>query len=151
MKKTTISTILTGVLIGTMVTGCNPISYGCKAQQTIMKEIDPDVLLRKYMWYKDASASLDAKAADIRVYETRIKDLQKDYEGEKTRSWTREDRQQLSIWRSEVAGVKASFNSLAAEYNAQMAKINWAFCNIGELPKGADKPLPREYKPYIIE
>jgi len=29
-----------------------------------------------------------------------------------------------------------------------MAKFNWAFANVGELPKGADRPLPREFKPY---
>lgn len=43
----------------------------------------------------------------------------------------------------------ASYNSLAVEYNAAMAKINFSFTNIGELPKGASQPLPREYKPYI--
>jgi hypothetical protein len=49
---------------------------------------------------------------------------------------------------SEVAGVKASYNSLAAEYNANMVKVHWAFCNAGDLPAGAAEALPREYKPY---
>jgi hypothetical protein len=47
--------------------------------------------------------------------------------------------------------MKYSFNQLAADYNAQMAKINYAFCNVGQLPQGATTPLPREYKPYIGE
>lgn len=55
----------------------------------------------------------------------------------------------MSIWQAEVAGVKASYNSLAAEYNAQMAKINWRFCNRGQLFKGADEPLPREFALYL--
>ena len=57
----------------------------------------------------------------------------------------------MSLWRSEVAGVKASYNGLAAEYNAQMAKFNWQFCNVGDLPKGADVALPREFKPYVTD
>ena len=55
------------------------------------------------------------------------------------------------IWHSEVAGIKASYNSLAAEYNSQMAKFNWQFCNAGTLPQGATEVLPREHKPYIAE
>ncbi len=62
--------------------------------------------------------------------------------------WPREDREQYNLWQSEVAGIKASYNTLAAEYNAQMSKMNWRFTNVGELPKGAETPLPREFKPY---
>ena len=39
-------------------------------------------------------------------------------------------------------------HGLAAEYNAQMAKFNWAFTNQGKLPAGATEVLPREFKPY---
>ena len=46
---------------------------------------------------------------------------------------------------------KAAFNSLAADYNANMAKINFAFCNIGTMPAGADIPLPREFRQYIVD
>jgi len=67
------------------------------------------------------------------------------------KEWAREDREQFNVWSSEVAGVKASYNSLAAEYNAQMAKMNWRFTNVGMLPQGATQPLPREYKPYVEE
>jgi hypothetical protein len=59
--------------------------------------------------------------------------------------------ERLSIWQSEVAGVKASYNLLAADYNSAMSKFNYAFCNVGKLPQGAVEPLPREYKPYIYK
>ena len=62
--------------------------------------------------------------------------------------WPREDREQFNLWEQEVAGIKASYNMLAADYNAQMAKFNWAFAERGKLPEGATDPLPREYKPY---
>ena len=65
--------------------------------------------------------------------------------------WPREDREQYNVWSSEVAGVKASYNSLAAEYNSQMAKFNWRFANVGELPQDAEKPLLREFKPYTTQ
>lgn len=116
-----------------------------------MEEAGPRALLKKYQWFKDASAQLDKKTADIKVYEARFKSMDEGYKGQRRSEWAREDREQFNLWTSEVAGIKASYNGLAAEYNAAMAKINWAFCNQGDLPKGADVPLPREYKPYITQ
>ncbi len=113
------------------------------------QELDPGILLKKYEWFKDASAQLDKKIADIQVYESRFKQMDITYKKIPRDKWPRDDREQYNLWQTEVAGVKASFNSLAAEYNSQMTKINWRFTNIGDLPKGADKPLPREYKTYI--
>lgn len=70
------------------------------------------------------------------------------YEGVKRLDWPKEDREQYNLWTSEVAGVRASYNALAAEYNSQMSKFNWRFTNAGQLPEGATETLPREYKPY---
>jgi hypothetical protein len=113
------------------------------------KEFYPDAMLRKYEWFKDAAAALDKKQADIRVYDTRLKSLGETYAGVPRTGWARDDREQWSIWASEVAGVKASYNGLAAEYNANMVKFNYKFTNVGDLPPGASTPLPREYRPYI--
>ena len=121
------------------------------AKDTAFKEFKPSELLRKYEYFKDMSAMLDKKTADISVYEGKIKSLEKDYEGIKRVDWARDDREQLSIWRSEFDGIKASYNELAAEYNSAMSKFNYAFCNIGTLPQGATIPLPREFKPYIYQ
>lgn len=118
-------------------------TYAGKVEKVVAQEVDPAVLLKKYSWFKDASASLDKKIADIGVYEARLKVIQNDS------TKTRTDKEQMYVWMSECAGIKASYNQLASEYNSQMSKINWAFCNVGELPKGATEPLPREYKPYI--
>lgn len=116
--------------------------------QVIQKEFYPDALLRKYEWFKDASAALDKKQADIKVYQRRLTDLEHSYTGVARRQWARDDREQSSIWQSELSGVRASYNSLAADYNAEMAKFNWRFTNVGDLPRGSSTPLPREYKPY---
>lgn len=121
------------------------------AAQVARKEFYPDALLRKYEWFKDASAQLDKKLADLKVYETREASLKTQYVGLKRSEWAREDREQQSIWSSERAGVAASYNALAAEYNAQMSKFNWRFTNVGDLPPGASMPLPRSYKPYLEE
>jgi two-component SAPR family response regulator len=121
------------------------------AQDTAYKEFKPSALLEKYEYYKDASAQLDKKVADIGVYNTRINELKIEYTGVARKDWARDDREQMSIWQSELAGVKASYNLLAADYNAAMAKFNYAFCNVGDMPKGAETPLPRSYKPYIDE
>lgn len=116
---------------------------------TAFKEFKPSALLKKYEYYKDVSAQLDKKIADIGVYESRLKDLSEQYVGIKRKDWARDDREQYSIWQSEESGIKASYNTLAADYNSSMVKFNYSFCNIGQLPQGATNPLPREYKPYI--
>jgi hypothetical protein len=48
-------------------------------------------------------------------------------------------------------GIKASYRTLAAEYNAAMAKFNYRFANAGDLPEGATEPLPREFATYAID
>lgn len=128
------------------------MSYTCgwfqEAGQVAQEEFGPRALLKKYTWFKDAAAELDKKLADLTVYENRFKGLKEDYEDTPRVKWAREDREQYNLWQSEVAGVKASYNSLAAEYNANMAKFNWRFTNVGDLPEGATEVLPREFKPY---
>lgn len=118
------------------------------AATVIQKEFYPDALLRKYEWFKDASAALDKKVADIEVYDKRLKDLSNAYVGVPRRGWARDDREQYSIISAELSGIKASYNSLASEYNAEMAKFNWRFANVGEVPQGG-KPVPHDYRPYL--
>jgi hypothetical protein len=123
--------------------------YGRRAATVVKDETDPAVLQARYSWFKDAAAQLDKKVADIEVYEKRASVMKDSYEGAPRSQWAREDREQSNVWEQEVAGVKASYNTLAAEYNAAMAKWNWRFCNVGTLPPGATEPLPREFKPYV--
>lgn len=130
-------------------------AIGCRwfgeAEEVAYDEFGPAAMLKKYGWFKNASAELDKKLADIKVYEGRMTEMNETYKGLPRQKWPREDREQYNVWSSELAGVKASYNSLAAEYNAQMVKFNWRFANKGDLPKGADVPLPREYKPYVTQ
>jgi hypothetical protein len=135
--------IMALVLMGTVCSVCGNVN------RVVQKEFYPNALLRKYEWFKDASASLDKKIADIEVYSSRFQALESSYAGQPRTAWAREDREQWAVWQSEVAGVKASYNGLAAEYNAQMVKFNWRFTNVGDLPPGSTMPLPREYKPYV--
>lgn len=122
-----------------------------EASQVAHDEFGPKALLAKYQWFKDASAALDKKVAEIQVYDNRLKTLEKGYVNSPRSRWAREDREQYNIWLSEAAGITASYNQLAAEYNSQMAKFNWQFANTGQLPAGASTPLPREYKPYMTK
>lgn len=119
-----------------------------EATQVAKEEFGPRAMLTKYEWFKDAAASLDKKVADIKVYQSRIDSMKADYGNTPRKEWDRTDKEQMSVWQAEVAGVIASFNGLAAEYNAQMAKFNWRFANAGDLPAGATEPLPREFKTY---
>lgn len=132
-----------------MIVALASCRYAEDGVDTAFKEFKPSALLKKYEYYKDMSSALDKKIADMGVYDTRIKDLKDQYIGVARNDWARDDREQLSIWQSELAGIKASYNQIASDYNSAMSKFNYSFCNVGDLPEGAEKPLPREFKPYI--
>ena len=121
--------------------------------QVVQDEFGPRAALKKYEWFKDASAQLDAKRANIGASETRLKGLEDSYmrDGKPIprSQWARTDLESYNQIQAEIAGIKASYNDLAAQYNADMKKFNYRFANRGELPEGATEPLPREYKPYI--
>ena len=120
-----------------------------EASDVAYNETSPKALLKKYEWFKDCAAACDKHLANIKVYETRIAQMKEDYKDQPRSKWPRTDLEQMNVWQSEVAGVKATYNQTAADYNAQMAKANWDFCNVGKLPAGATTPLPRAIKPYV--
>jgi hypothetical protein len=142
------------LLIGTLSVALLSAS-GCghwlgRAVDMVSDQVDPYELQRKYELFKDQAAQLDKKKADIAVYEKRFRAFgSKNLDCPETLSRARSE--QCLVWTQEVAGVIASYNGLAAEYNANMSKWNYSFCNIGTLPKGATETLPREFKPYIYE
>lgn len=119
--------------------------------QTAYNEFKPQELLRKYEWFKDASSQCEQKIATLGTYESRFLGLKQSYGKDSLarKNWNRDDREQWNVWQSEYLGVKASYNDLASQYNAAMAKFNYSFCNRGQLPQGATEPLPREFKPYL--
>lgn len=111
----------------------------CKdAKETAYNEFKVSTLLKKYEYFKDLSAAIDKKRADIEVYQAEIQ------------SFTdKDDRFYVEQRKSELLGIIAMHNQLCAEYNSAMSKFNYRFTNVGDLPEGAVEPLPREYKPYI--
>ena len=144
-------TIMLLTVIGWGLSAIGLIGGAVNNAGTVMKkEFYPEALLKKYEWFKNAAAELDKKQADISVYDRRLATLTTDYAGTRRAAWPRDDREQYNQWLTESAGVKASYNALAAEYNAQMAKLNWAFTNVGQLPEGGT-PLPREFRTYTTE
>ena len=123
---------------------------GAKVAQ---EQLYPSALLKKYEWFKDAHAQLEAKRKNIQTMESREQELIDAYlvDGKATPRihWLRSDAEQFNLWESEIAGLKANYNDLAAQYNAQMSKINYRFTNVGDIPGGSDEPLPRNIAPYI--
>ena len=141
-----------GALILLTVAG-RALSVCGEAGAVAQAELGPQALLAKYVWLKDAHAQLDKKQADITVYKVSLDAIRKPYDDNHVQrtAWAREDRDAYNQRATELAGTIAAFNDLAAKYNAKMAEANWAFTNVGQLPKGADVPLPREYASYRTE
>lgn len=119
--------IVLSILFGAIGYGCSWIN---EAQQVGQEQFGPRSALKKYEWFKDAFAQLEKKRADIKVYENRLNSALKRVEkGDRT------DRERLSIIETELAGVIASYNSLAAEYNAASEKFNWSLFAGDNLPR----------------
>lgn len=113
------------------------IGDGCN---TVQKEFAPSALLKKYEYFKDLAAGIDNKRAEIEMYREEIKGMEVN---------DKDDKFNVQQRKSELFGLISVHNNLCAEYNAAMAKFNYAFCNVGTLPAGATVVLPREVKPYI--
>lgn len=141
----TLLAIISLMIFAVISKGCNWLG---KAANVAEQQVDPARLLKTYEWFKDVSAQADKKLADIKVYENRIASMNKSYENTSRKDWDRTDKEQFNQWQNEIAGVIASYNQLAAEYNSAMSKINYKFTNVGDLPKGATEPLSREIREY---
>jgi hypothetical protein len=156
MKGTTIAGWVVAFILGSFVISialstCNTAAkMHNNAQETVYQQFKPSELLRKYEWFKDASAELDQKVATFDSYNRRFSEMKSAYGADSSSrtKWSREDKEQWNIWQSEYTGLVASYNTLAAQYNAEMSKFNYQFCNRGDLPKGATEPVKREYREY---
>lgn len=114
-----------------------------EAGKVAKDEFGAKAMLKKYEWFKNASAELEKKKADILVYEQNLKNMEESYGKIPRYEWDRTDKEQYNQWQLEVAGIKASYNMTAAEYNAQSSKFNWRkFKGKSDLP-------PTEYKELI--
>jgi len=132
--------ILIGGLLGTVGYFAGWFS---EAATVTKKEFGPQAMLKKYEWFKNASAELVKKENDILVYSTNLKNMEDSYKNIPRNKWDRTDKEQYNQWSIELAGIKASYNSVAAEYNAQSSKFNWSpFKGNSDLP-------PTEYKTFI--
>ena len=137
MTKTILIFICVFMCIITFFSMCNLFTDGIK---TVENQYKPSVLLKKYEYFKDLSASIDKKNADIQMYQNEISSMQ---------SNDKDDKFYIQQRKSELLGIISIHNQLCAEYNTAMSKFNYSFCNKGNLPETNLNPLPREYKPYI--
>jgi hypothetical protein len=127
------SLVLIGILV---IIGFSVLRTCNDTAEVVHKEFDPSALLKKYEYFKDLSAAIDKKRADIEYYKEQIKD--------------ETDKTELLQLKAEARGIISVHNSLCSEYNAAMSKFNYRFTNRGDLPQSNLEPLPREYKPYIL-
>ena len=94
-------------------------------------EFGPRAAVRKYEWFKDAWAQLQAREANIRERKTQLAALEDSYAGASRGQWAREDRQTWAQISAEVSGMVAAYNALAAEYNANRSKATFSFAERG--------------------
>ena len=91
------------------------------------KEFGPQVALKKYEWFINASNQLNKQSIDIELYQAKI-------DRTCTSDIDRLAREQCMVWEQELIGVKSNYNSVVAEYNSQSEKFNWSLFNTKNLP-----------------
>lgn len=130
------------ILLGMLVSlGGYTMGWFSEAAQVAKEEFGAKASLKKYEWFKDCSATIEEKKSTILVYESRVTGMEDVYKGIPRKDWDRLDKQQYNLWTSEIVGIKASFNKVVKEYNAQSSKFNWSSYN--------DSGLPKHYDQYI--
>lgn len=117
------------------------LGWFSEAADVAKEEFGARASLTKYEWFKDASAQLEKKLADIDTYQQSLASLQDSYEDTPRKDWDRFDKQNWQQLTQELNGIKSSYNTLAAEYNANSEKFNWS------IYKGSDVP-PIQYNQY---
>lgn len=108
---------------------------------TIHKEFSTSALLKKYEYFKDLSAAIDKKRADLTAYKVNLQDYA---------ITDKDSRFYYEQSKAEAMGILMMYNQMVADYNSGMSKFNYAFCNAGTLPASNLEPLPRDHKPYLL-
>lgn len=146
MYKAFLKFILFIMIVSALVSIFECCRYEQDARDTAFEQFKPSAMLEKYEAFKDLLTKLDEKRALILVYDSQIESLKLDSTMDaKERSY------QLSLLNTERIGAIASHNMIAAEYNSRMAKFNYKFTNVGDLPASNLKPLPRDVAEYIFK
>lgn len=111
-----------------------------EAADVLQEEFGAQASIKKYEWFKDAYNTLEEKRQTILVYEGNLDNIEDQYENIPRREWDRIDRKQYNQWTLEISGLKASYNKVVKEYNAQSSKFNWSLY---------DTTLPQKVNTYI--
>lgn len=139
---------LIALAISAILFGCR---YADEAREVTWQETRPMALMKKYRFFKDLQASIDARQADIEAKKKSLARLEariarREHAGRDTESLQGEQ----SLQEQEVYGLIASYNAMAADYNRRMADIGYQFCNRGQMPQGleGETSLKRSFATY---
>ena len=112
-------------------------------KQTRQEKLWTRAIQEDYLWLKTRAAELEEDEVKIAIGEA--KHIEESRKAHKDLS-----EMGYKVETVLLPGSKMIFNRRAAEYNERMARWEWRFANIDNLPKGVDKPLPREFELYTI-
>ncbi len=112
------------------------------AMDVVQQEFNPQEIQRKYLWFKQSHAALDAKDQNIKNILAMIDEVSAVPRDQRTEDDTFELRQNRTV----LMGMKANFNKMASEYNANVSTWNWGYFDKGEYP--GYKRFQSKFKPY---
>ncbi len=148
--KVTLAVIVLSILV-------LAVGYGLEAAKVTWKVTREErAMLKKYKWFENTAAELEAKRASIVAYDEDMRAKEKFYGAQNPDYLKWEDKKDHLAWYhsrrnrllQDRRWMVAGYRWLATKYNDEMAKSKWRFANVGGLPKGVDKPLPREFNLY---
>ena len=110
------------------------LSWFSEAGGVAREEGGPRAAVKKYSWFKDAAQALQAKKANIEASEAGLAAAKEEWRDVPPTEVPRDAREAIELRRKELLGLKANFNQLAAEYNANVRKVHWEVFNTENLP-----------------
>lgn len=141
--------ILLAFALGSVAYGLGWIGEGAGVVQD---EFGAKAALEKYEWFIDRAEAIKKADADIALYEQRRLDIENQYVttyGADHTKWPTsvqvQYNQAASTARDDLLAIVSNRNGLAAEYNAQAEKFNWApFLTRPDMP-------PRYFVEYVVK
>ncbi len=110
------------------------VGWFAEAGEVTQEEFGPRASLEKYEWFKDCAATIEEKQSTIRLYESNVTSMAEMYGDTPIQEWDHLDKMQYNQWKTEISGIKASYNKVVKEYNSQSSKFNWELYNTEDLP-----------------
>lgn len=119
------------------------------AATVVVSNFDPVRMQKVYENLQTLKTDIEKYKVIALTYDDKQQSLMKLY-GANATAWPKDVRSEYADDDWAKTGALNNYNNLVSQYNGEMSKWNYAFCNIGPAPYGVQgyQPMPKGYREY---